>query len=230
MKLARILLLTLLGAAAAVPASALHEGEAAASVSIAVGFESLVKDADAVAVVVAQESKSVWEDGRIVTYTRVKVEQGVAGDVGAGSEGWVRTLGGSVGRIGQLVDGEANLAGGKPSLVFLRKFKAQTTWEVSARAQGQFPVLTDEITKAKKVIRATNVGVLLPPKAQAQNGTSTAPAGQVAPQAARSGAASAEAPATVKLASEVLHDRPLDEATREIATAFRRLHATPATK
>ena len=229
MKLARILLLSLLGAAAAVPASALDEREAAASVAIAVGFESLVKDADAVAVIVAQESKSVWEDGRIVTYTRVKVEQGVAGDLGAGSEGWVRTLGGTVGRIGQLVDGEPNLAGGKPSLVFLRKFKAQTTWEVSARAQGQFPVLTDEATKTKKLIRATNVGVLLPPKASSPGATGATP-GQVSPQSARSGAPSAEAPPTIKLASEVLHDRALDEATREIAATFRRLHAAPTTK
>ena len=80
--------------------------DAQASVSIAVGYDALVKDADSVGVVTPVESKSVWEEGRIYTYTRVKVEQGVAGELGTGAEGWVRTMGGVVGKIGQLVDGE----------------------------------------------------------------------------------------------------------------------------
>lgn len=237
MRLARLSLLLVLAGAVVVPSVAL-ERSAAASVSIAVGFEALVKDADAVAIVTAQESKSVWEDGRIVTYTRVKVEQGVAGDLGSGAEGWVRTLGGTVGRIGQLVDGEPNLSGGsvgggnKPALVFLHKFRSTTTWEVSARAQGHFPILTDEATKTKKLVRAGNVGVLLPPRPQTTDtaSPSAAPAAELRPSAARSSVASPTAPASVKLASEMLHERPLDEALREIATSFRRLHApTPPT-
>lgn len=229
MRIARSSLLAfLLGAGVLWPTHAwLAEREAAASVSIAVGYEALVKDADAVAIASAQDAKSVWEDGRIVTYTRVKVEQGVAGELGAGSEVWIRTLGGTVGRIGQLVDGEPNLAGGKPSLLFLHKFKATSTWEVSARAQGQFPILTDEASKTKKIIRAANVGVLLPPKP-----TPTTP---VQPGSAGTAqTATPEAPIT-KLAGEVLHERPLEEAVRDIATTFRRLHpptsaTAPATK
>lgn len=220
MRLARFFLVLALTGTAAVSAT---EREAQASVSIAVGFEALVKDADTVAVATAQEAKSVWEDGRIVTYTRVKVEQGVAGELGTGAEGWIRTLGGTVGRIGQLVDGEPVLTPGKPTLLFLRKFKTATTWEVSARAQGQFPVLSDEATKSKKLIRAAAVGVLLPPKPVAAETGPTPPA----TNGARAEAATAVAPATVKLASEVLHERPLDEAVRDIATAFRRLHPAP---
>lgn len=224
MRIVRSSLLALgLAFVVAVPTSVvLGERDAEASVSIAVGFDSLVKDADTVCVVVAQETKSLWEDGRIVTYTRVKVEQGVAGDLGAGSEGWVRTLGGSVGKIGQLVDGEPNLAVGKPSLVFLRKFKQGTTWEVSARSQGQYPVLTDEATKLRKVIRATNVGVLLPPKVA----PAVAPAGAVQTQ----NVATTAPPAVVsfRLASEVMHDKPLEDVTREIAATWKRLHPAPA--
>jgi hypothetical protein len=232
MRLARFSLLLALGGIA-VASSFAFERSASASVSIAVGFDALVKDADAVAIIVAQDAKSVWEDGRIVTYTRVKVEQGVAGDLGTGAEGWVRTLGGTVGRIGQLVDGEPNLSPTKPALVFLHKFKSTTTWEVSARAQGQFPIVADEATKTKKLLRAANVGVLLPPKATTAEAAGAGAAGPLQPQsptsAGRAAAAAAAGPSSVKLASEILHERPLDEALREIATSFRRLHA-PATK
>src|SRR5687767_3847324 len=88
--------------------------DAGASVSIAVPFEALVKDADAVTVSSPLDAKSVWEDGRIYTYTKVKVEQGVAGDLPAGAETWIRTMGGVVGKIGQLVDGEPVFSAGKP--------------------------------------------------------------------------------------------------------------------
>ncbi len=229
MRIVRSSLFALLLGAAAVAPAVVAPREAHASVSIAVGYEALVKDADAVAVITAQEAKSVWEDGRIVTYTRVKVDQGVAGELGAGSEVWIRTLGGSVGRIGQFVDGEPNLAPGKPALLFLHKFKQGTTWEVSARAQGHFPVLTEEATKTKKVIRAMNVGVLLPPKPKASETTATPTGtGQVQPQSAQT--TTGEAPQTLRLAGEALHDKPLDEVARDIAATWKRLHAAPATK
>src|SRR3954462_8844402 len=94
------LLAVLLGAAPA--AAILVPTDAQASVSIAVGYDALVKDADAVGIATPIESKSVWEDGRIYTYTRLRIEQGVAGELGTGSEGWVRTMGGVVEKIGQM--------------------------------------------------------------------------------------------------------------------------------
>ncbi|MBS2020433.1 MAG: hypothetical protein JST00_46680 [Deltaproteobacteria bacterium] len=215
----RLVRVTFLAAAvlAAVPAlSLVVPSDAHASVSIAVGFEALVKDADAVGVVTPVEAKSVWEDGRIYTYTKVKVDQSVAGDVGTGSEGWVRTMGGVVGKIGQMVDGEPVLTVGKPSLLFLRSFKQGGTWQVSARAQGQFPVLIDDTTKIRKVIRSANVGVLYPPK--------------IRPAAEPNGSSQTLDPRAVseewkpRLAGEVLHDRPLDDVTREIATTWKKLH------
>lgn len=216
----------LAAALALAPVAVLVPSDAQASVSIAVGFDALVKDADAVGVVTPTEQKAVWEDGRIYTYTRVKVDQGVAGDLGTGADGWVRTMGGVVGKIGQMVDGEPVFVVGKPSLLFLRKWKAGGTWQVSARAQGQFPVTIDDTSKVKKVIRSANVGVLFPPKAKA------------ADVANASSAAGATTPATttptvtddakIRLAGEVLHDRPLDDAAREIAAAWKKLHPAPA--
>jgi hypothetical protein len=199
-------------------ASVLVSSDAQASVSIAVGFDALVKDADSVAVIVPQESSSVWEEGRIYTYTKIKVEQGVAGDLGTGGEAWVRTMGGVVGKIGQLVDGEPVFTTGKPSLLFLRKFKTSTTYEVSARAQGQYPITIDEHTKIKKLIRSANVGVLYPPKTKApvvEPGAS--------PQSQTTQTPVAET--KLRLAGEMIHDRPLDDVTREIATTWKRLHA-----
>ncbi len=208
----------------ALPAAAVFvPGDASASVSIAVAFENLVKDADEVAVIIPAEQTSVWEDGRIYTYTRVKFEQGIAGEVAAGGEGWVRTMGGVVGKIGQLVDGEPVFVAGKPSVLFLRKFKAGQVYEVSARAQGQYPLQIDEKTKTRKLIRSANAGVLLPPKekgpavsTQTTSTQSTSPSGAVE-----------MSPHLRRLAQEVLHDRALDDVAREIATTWKRLHPTP---
>jgi len=186
--------------------------DAAASVSIAVGFENLVKDADAVAVITPGEHQCVWEDGKIITYTKVHVDQGVAGDVG-GADTWVRTRGGVVGQIGQLVDGEPVLTEDKPSLLFLRKFKTGGIYEVSARAQGQYPLKIDEATKAKRIVRAGSVGMILPPKNEV-----TKPIGPIQPQSTTTQAVA------VRLALEVLHDKPLDDMAREIATTWKRLH------
>lgn len=197
--------------------------DANASVSIAVGYDALVKDADAVAVATPTEQKSVWEDGRIYTYTKLKVDQGVAGDVG--SESWVRTMGGVVGKIGQLVDGEAVFTVGKPSLLFLHRFKGTSNWEVSARAQGQYPVSVDDVAKVKKVSRSASVGVLLPPKGKAAD---IAIEAAVQAQSMDKAAAARGDTSKVRLAQEALHDRPLDEVTREIAASWKKLH--PAAK
>ncbi|MBX3261320.1 MAG: hypothetical protein KF782_16665 [Labilithrix sp.] len=209
----------LVALALALPAAAvLVPSDATASVSIAVGFELLVKDADAVAVLTPGEQTSVWEDGRIYTYTRVHVDRGVAGDIGAGADGWVRTMGGVVGKVGQLVDGEPVFVRDKASLVFMRKFKAGGVYEVSARAQGQYPLKLDEATKQQRLIRSTAVGMLLPPKPSVAD---AAASGATKPQSA--GVVVTDAVKT-RLAQDVLHDRPLDEVAREIATTWTRLH------
>lgn len=190
--------------------------DAAASVSIAVGFDQLVKDADSVSIITPGEGSAVWEDGRIVTYTKVHVDQGVAGELNAGGDTYVRTLGGVVGKVGQLVDGEPVLQKDKPALLFLRKYKTGS-FEVSARGQGQYPVITDEKTKIRKIIRSNAAGLVLPPKPQAAaaSGIQTQ---TVDPNGARISMTN------IKLAHETLHDRTVDDSTKEIATAWKRLH------
>jgi len=216
----RLLRSSLLALALAVVPAVVTTSDAQASVMIAVPFESLVQDADAVAVATPQDARSVWEDGRIYTYTRMKIDQGVAGDTGNG-ETWVRTMGGVVGKIGQLVDGEPVFTMGKQNMLFLRRFKAGGTWEISARAQGQFPVVLDDVSKTRKVIRSSSLGVLLPPKKAPTAADGTA----ITPQALN--ADGTVDLSKIRFAKDVLHDRTLDDATKEVASTWKKLH--PAT-
>ena len=57
---------------------------APASVSIAATFDGLLHESSTAAVVTAAESRPVWEDGRIYTYTHVHVDRAVAGELGTG--------------------------------------------------------------------------------------------------------------------------------------------------
>jgi hypothetical protein len=120
---------------------------ARASVVRPQSFEDLVDRSRAVVVGVPAEQTSIWEGGRIVTYTRVAVVERVAGE--AEDSLWVRTLGGEVGDLGQRVDGEATLTIGAPTLLFLER-AASGTYAVAARAQGQFLV---EARSSGRVLR-----------------------------------------------------------------------------
>lgn len=78
---------------------------------------------------------------RIVTYTRVRVDEPLGGDA-TDSEIWVRTLGGKVEKTGQIVHGEALLLLGERSLLFLASSKGGVL-EVTEMAQGHFPIRPD---------------------------------------------------------------------------------------
>lgn len=196
--------------------------EAEASVSIAVTVDGLVQSADAVAVVTPLESHSVWEEGKIRTYTKVRVEESVAGGLATSDEAVVRTLGGVVENIGQTVDGEPVFVIGAQSLLFLRRVRSGNAFEVAARAQGQYPIVVGKSAggagaPSKRVIRSGDRGVLLPPRKVVR-----------ASKTAVSTEASAKEAASIpkaRLAGEALHDRPLDDVARELSDAWRRLHA-----
>lgn len=179
--------------------------EAHASVSIAVQFDELVERSKAVAVTTPVEQRSVWEGRYIITYTKLNVDDAIAGGVENGKEVWVATRGGTVGDIGQHVEGEPVFRVGKPVLVFLREdiidnggVPASGLFIVTARAQGLFPVIK-EADKRAKIVQSTHTGMLLPPKAKI--------------------------PVALKaLAREVLDDKDVDDARATIAAAWRRIH------
>ncbi|MDF2694907.1 MAG: hypothetical protein K0S65_3290, partial [Labilithrix sp.] len=98
-------------------------------------------------------------------------------------------------------------------------------YEVAARAQGQYPVTVDATTKQRRLVRSTAVGMLLPPKAP-QPATLPA-AGAAQPQNMSTSSALTDA-AKIRLAQEVMHDKPFDDVAREIATTWKRLHVVDA--
>jgi hypothetical protein len=177
--------------------------EAQASVGIAIPFDALVARSTAAAVVTGFEQKAVWEDDHIYTYTHVRVDTAVAGSLKTGDEAWVRTMGGVVGRIGQVVDGEAVMILGRPSLLFVHEGTAGVL-DVTARAQGQFAVVVDAQSH-HMLARSSAVGAL------------------VAPHPGSGGVPTGATPGP--LASDVIHGHPLDSAARDIAAAWVRLHA-----
>jgi hypothetical protein len=178
----------------------LAAGDARASVSIAVSWEGLLRESSVAVVATPVESRSVWEDGRIYTYTQVRVERALAGDLKPGDGAWVRTMGGVVGKIGQLVDGEAVLNAGQSSLLFLHPgpVTQATTYEVTARGQGQFPLVVDA-KSGPRLVRSTSAGALVAPRL----------------------AAAATPP---RLAADVVHGRVVDDVAREVASAWGATH------
>jgi hypothetical protein len=193
----RPLALALALAAGAPAAGLLVSTPSHASVSIAVSWEGLLQESSAVAVVTPFESKAVWENGRIYTYTHVRVDRAIAGELAQGAQAWVRTLGGIVGDTGQSVEGEAILALNQSSLVFLHAGPA-STFMVTARGQGQFPMVkASDPAQPAHVVRNGAAGLLLE-----RRGT-----------------------APVRLAGDVLHGLTIDDAARQVTSAWSGTHA-----
>jgi hypothetical protein len=185
-------------AAIAFGAPLMRAGDARASVSVAVTFDALVRESSAVVVATAIEQRSLWEGPRIYTYSHLHVDSAVAGELGQDDEVWVRTMGGIAGKVGQNVDGEPVLTVGRPSLLFLHRASGSAdTYVVTARAQGQFGLYTDD-QKELRVRRSSAVGTLLPPQGPT---------------------------AATALAGDVIHGRAVADAARDIATAWSRAHA-----
>jgi hypothetical protein len=188
-------------------------GDASASVSIAVPFDDLVRDSTGAAVVIPVEQRSTWEAGRIWTYTHVRIETRLAGALPA--ELWIRTRGGEVGDLGQIVDGEAVFAAGAPSLVFLRPRvdatgqTAASSFVVAERAQGQFAIVRDADGQ-ERLAGASSVGALVPPSSRRMAALAVLHRPGDPP----------------RLAREVLHGRLLGEAARDIAAAWQPLHTS----
>jgi hypothetical protein len=190
-------------------ATLMHLGDAKATVSASVRFDQLLEESSAVAEATPIDTRSLWEGDRIVTYTRMRVERLVAGHVTG--DVWVRTLGGEVGDLAQIVEGQATFPLDRPSLLFLRVHvdpvtgKPTESFVVVERAQGQFPVVTSA-GKPLRLALAPDPGLLLPPAARAG--------------AAQGGSAARDD----RLARDVLNDRTLDDAVREIQMAWAKTH------
>jgi hypothetical protein len=88
------------------------------------------------------EWATIGTQRRIVTYTRVRFDELFTGLEPKDSELMVRTLGGHVGDIGQIVHGEAMLRVNEACVLFLRKDDADFE-QVAEMAQGHYPIRAD---------------------------------------------------------------------------------------
>jgi hypothetical protein len=183
-------------AALAAPLSFAAGHDARASVSIAITFDGLLRSSSAVVIGTPVEQVSIWEAGRIYSYSRLHVDSPIAGELHGDDDVWVRTMGGIAGGVGQIVEGEAALTVGRPTLLFMFR-SPEGPYVVTGRAQGQFGLYTDE-QKQLRVRKSVVVGALLPPKGAEE---SAPPAG------------------------EMMTGRAVTEAARDIATAWGRTHA-----
>jgi hypothetical protein len=121
---------------------ALVSHPALASLSRAVRLEELVARSEHVLLGEPLEAYSRWERigdrKHIVTYTRVRAHELLGGKDPEQDELLVRTLGGRVGELGELVHGEASLRIAARSVLFV--MPAQGVLSVTAMAQGHYPL------------------------------------------------------------------------------------------
>src|SRR4051812_18654164 len=120
--------LLLVAACATTAIGGLVPREANASLAGAASLEDLPRSSSGIARVTAEGSESAWEDGRIVTYSRVRVDSVIAGRAPGDARALrIRTRGGRVGDIGQIVEGEAVFSPAESSLVFLTPMLSPST-------------------------------------------------------------------------------------------------------
>jgi len=118
---------------------------AVAGIAEAVSLDQLMLESRQVVVGQVLDSHSVRESfggrPRIVTYSRVRVEERLAGSPGD-SEVMIRTLGGRVGDVAEIVHGAARLDRSQKSVLFLRE-RAPLVFSITAETQGVFPLRRD---------------------------------------------------------------------------------------
>jgi hypothetical protein len=136
---------------------------AQATVARALSLTELVGKSDAVVVGTPTRWSSQWVSlggqRRMVTDTKFKITRHVFGVDTKVTEITVRTLGGRIGDLGQLVHGEATFGRGQSALVFLRRLEG-SRYRVTGMAQGHFPVGPDG-TGTVRLGRGPNGALLL---------------------------------------------------------------------
>lgn len=141
---------------------------AQATTARAVSLTELVRRSTRIARATALDSFARSEEiggaRHIVTYSRMRIDDSIQGPSGE-AETLVRTLGGRVGDIGEIVHGEAELTLNETSLVFLMA-DSNGVELVTAMAQGHYPVALDRAGTARLQL-SRNMPHLLDPATSA---------------------------------------------------------------
>jgi hypothetical protein len=138
-------------------------GLASATLARAITLPELVGLSKYALVGMAVGSSSRWEtvgdSRRIVTYVQVEVTQPIDGRPPPATALSLRTLGGRVGDIGQLVHGEARFDLGAPSVIFVTP-DMDGVLGITAMAQGHYP-LGAEPGDAMRLRASPNIPTLM---------------------------------------------------------------------
>lgn len=125
---------------------------ASATIVRALSLPALVQGSRRVVVMTALSSHSHYEElgrrRRIVTDTRVRIEESIAKADGVERELMVRTLGGAVGDVGELVHGQPQLLRGEPCVGFLLQGPDGLHY-VNGMAQGHYPLSAASVRTLK---------------------------------------------------------------------------------
>ena len=135
----------LLGVGATV-AAGIWPLNASATIARGIPLDVLARRSEHILVGTALEATCRFEyiggKRRIVTDTRFAVEAPLAKAEPGESEVLVRTLGGVIGDLGELVHGEAELSLGERSVLFLR-LRPDAIHQPTGMAQGHYPLYAD---------------------------------------------------------------------------------------
>lgn len=179
---------------------------ATASVSLLLRYAELVDETRIAVVIAPLRSESRWEGGRIYTSTVARVETVIAGGVEVGTEVTIRALGGTVGNVGQSVDGEPIFDRDRATLVFLKPARdREGHFAVVGRAQGQYAV--DRAVGHARVRPSRQTGTLL---------KRVAPSGPLSPELLDKVSSSA---------FEKIEGKSLDELRATFGPEWKRAHA-----
>jgi len=117
-----------------------------ASVARALSLSDLVRGSRHALVATPVDLFAQWETigkhRRIITYTMVRTEYSIDGRPPGTRDVLVRTLGGIVDGIGQIVPGEAVLRRGATSALFISDV-SKDLFAVTGMAQGHYPLVSD---------------------------------------------------------------------------------------
>jgi hypothetical protein len=119
---------------------------ATAGTFLPISLDELVTNSRHVVVGTPRGGDSVWEEiggsRRIVTYTRLTLDEVLDDTAPQDSEVLLRTLGGQVGKLGQSVEGEATLRRDEVCVAFLAP-RSDGTFQVAGLSQGHYPLRSD---------------------------------------------------------------------------------------
>lgn len=126
------------------------QSQSAATVVEAIPLGDLVRMSEWVVVATVKSARSHYETiggaRRMVTDTQLQIDQALTANRSSSNVETasitVRTLGGTIGDLAQVVLGEATLPVGTQQLVFLDE-GSDLTLRVAAMAQGQYPIVKD---------------------------------------------------------------------------------------